>query len=57
MPGCRVEAVTPNGRDLLHMTAYGIRPGGRCPDCARAMPCIAATVDARLTCLKLVECW
>jgi transposase len=36
MPGCRVERVMPVGPDLLHVTAHGTRPGGRCPDCGRA---------------------
>ena len=36
MPGCRVEAITPDGPDLLHIDAGGTRPGGRCPDCRRA---------------------
>ena len=36
MPGCRVEAITPDGPNLLHIAAHGTRPGGRCPDCGRA---------------------
>ena len=36
MPGRRVEAITPDGPDLLHVDARGTRPGGRCPDCGRA---------------------
>ena len=36
MPGCRVEAITPDGPDLLHVNARGTRPGSRCPDCGRA---------------------
>lgn len=36
LPGCRVEAITPDGPNLLHIAARGIRPGGRCPDCGRA---------------------
>ena len=36
MPGCRVEAITPDGPDLLHVDARSTRPGGRCPDCGRA---------------------
>ena len=36
MPGCRVEAITPDGPDLLHIDARGTRPGGHCPDCGRA---------------------
>ena len=36
MPGCRVEAITPDGPDRLQVAAHGIRPGGRCPDCGRA---------------------
>ena len=36
MPGCRVEAITPDGPNLLHIAIHGIRPGGRCPDCGRA---------------------
>jgi len=39
LPGCRVEAVTPDGPDLLHVDARGTRPGGCCPDCGR--PCRA----------------
>ena len=33
MPGCRVEQVIQASPDLLHVTARGTRPGGRCPDC------------------------
>ncbi len=36
MPGCRVEAITSDGPDLLRVQVRGIRPGGRCPDCGRA---------------------
>jgi len=36
MPGCRVEAITLDGPNLLHIAAHGTRPGGRCPDCGRA---------------------
>ena len=36
MPGCRVEAITLDGPDLLHVDARGTRPGGCCPDCGRA---------------------
>lgn len=36
MPGCRVEAITSDDPNLLHIVARGIRPGGRCPDCGRA---------------------
>ena len=36
MPGCRVEAITPGGPDLLHVGAHGTHPGGRCPECGRA---------------------
>lgn len=36
MPGCRVEAITPDGPDLLHVDARGTRPSGRCPACGRA---------------------
>ena len=36
MPGCRVEAITLGGPNLLHIAARSIRPGGRCPDCGRA---------------------
>ena len=36
MPGCRVEALTPDGPDLLRIVARGARPGGHCPDCGRA---------------------
>ena len=31
MPGCRVEAITLDGPDLLHVDARGTRPGGCCP--------------------------
>jgi hypothetical protein len=34
--GCRVEAITPDGPDLLHVDARATRLGGRCPDCKRA---------------------
>ena len=37
MPGCRVEAITPGGPNLLHIAAHGIRPGGRYQDCGRAL--------------------
>lgn len=36
MPGCRVEAITPDGPDLLHIDARGTWPGDHCPDCGRA---------------------
>ena len=36
MPSCRVEELTPDGLNLLHIVAHGIRPGGHCPDCGRA---------------------
>jgi transposase len=36
MPGCRVERVTREGPDLLHVSVRGMRPGGRCPACGRA---------------------
>jgi transposase len=36
LPGCRVEAITSDSPDLLHVDARGSRPGGRCPDCGRA---------------------
>jgi hypothetical protein len=36
MPGCRVEQIACSGPDLVHITAHGTRPGGRCPDCGRA---------------------
>ena len=36
MPGCRVEAITLDGPDLLRVDAYGFRPGGRCPACGHA---------------------
>jgi len=36
MPGCRVEVITSDDPNLLHIAAHGIRPGGRCPDCGRA---------------------
>ena len=36
MPGCRVEAITSDGPDLLHIAAHGACPGGRCPECGRA---------------------
>ena len=36
MPGCRVDAITSDGPNLLHITARGTRSGGRCPDCGRA---------------------
>ena len=34
--GCRVEQVTPEAPDPLHITAYGIEPGGYCPGCGGA---------------------
>ena len=33
MPGCRVEAITLDGSDLLRVDARGTPSGGRCPDC------------------------
>ena len=36
MPGCRVDQVTLEVQDSLHVAAHGTRPGGRCPDCGRA---------------------
>src|SRR3954451_24463174 len=36
MPGCRVEQITREDPGLLSITAQGMRPGGRCPDCGRA---------------------
>jgi transposase len=36
MPGCRIERITRESPDLLHIAAHGTRPGGRCPDCGRA---------------------
>lgn len=36
MPGCRVEAITSGGPDLLHVAAHGACPGGRCPECGGA---------------------
>jgi len=35
MPGCRVDAITLDGPDRLHVAAHGTRPAGRCPDCSR----------------------
>ena len=35
MPGCRVDAITLDGPDVLHVAAHGTRPAGRCPDCSR----------------------
>ena len=36
MPGYRVEAITPDGPDLLHVDVRGTRPGRHCPHCGRA---------------------
>ena len=36
MPGCRVEQITREDPGLLSITAKGMRPGGRCPDCGHA---------------------
>ena len=36
VPGCRVEAITLDGPDLLHVDARGTGLGGHCPDCVRA---------------------
>ncbi len=36
MPGCRVEAITVDGPDLLHVDICGTRSGGCCPACGRA---------------------
>jgi hypothetical protein len=35
MPGCRLERITRESPDLLHVAARGTRPGDRCPDCGR----------------------
>ena len=43
MPGCRVEAITSGGTDLLHVEARGTRPGGCCPDCG----CASRAVHSR----------
>jgi len=36
MPGYRVDAITLDSPDFLHIAAHGVRAGGRCPDCGRA---------------------
>jgi transposase len=36
MPGCRLERITAEASDLLHIAAHATRPCGRCPDCGRA---------------------
>jgi transposase len=36
MPGCRIERITRESPDLLHIAAHDTRPGDRCPDCGRA---------------------
>ena len=48
MPGCRVEAITLGGPNLLHTAARGIRSGGRCPDCERASRAVHSRYRRRL---------
>ena len=43
MPGCRVETITPDGPDLLHVDARGTGLGGRCPACG----CASRAVHSR----------
>ncbi len=35
MPGYRVDAITLDGPDVLHVAAQGTQPGGRCAGCSR----------------------
>jgi len=36
VPGCRIERITRDGPERLHVAAHGTKPHGRCPDCGRA---------------------
>src|SRR3954449_12974213 len=36
MPGCRLKQITRESPGFLSITAKGMRPGGRCPDCGQA---------------------
>lgn len=36
MPGCRIERITRDSPELVHVAAHGTKPDGRCPDCGRA---------------------
>ena len=47
MPGCRVERITREGQNLLHVAVHGTRPGGRCPDCGRASRAVHSRYQRR----------
>ncbi len=47
MPGCHIEQITRASPELLHVTAHGTRPGGRCPDCGRASRAVHSTYRRR----------
>ncbi len=49
MPGCRVETITPDGPDLLHVAVHGTLPGDRCPDCGRASRAVHSRYQRRPT--------
>ncbi|MBV9750602.1 MAG: ISL3 family transposase [Acetobacteraceae bacterium] len=36
MPGCRIERITRDSAELVHVAAHGTELSGRCPDCGRA---------------------
>jgi transposase len=36
VPGCRIERITRDSPELLHVAAHGTKPNGHCPDCGRA---------------------
>ena len=36
VPGCRIERITRDSPELLHIAAHGTKPNGRCPGCGRA---------------------
>jgi len=47
MPGCRIGQIMRASPELLHVTAHGTRPGGRCPDCGRASRAVHSTYRRR----------
>src|SRR3954454_3944032 len=47
MPGCRVEQITREDPSLLSITAKGMRPGGRCPDCGQASRAVHSRYQRR----------
>jgi hypothetical protein len=47
MPGCRVERITREGPDLLHIAIRGVHADGRCPDCNRASRAVDRRYERR----------